>query len=360
MPTAPPTTPPPDRVQLSDVLDLLATAPELATVIGIGADGEVVTVPLDGECPHVLVSGDAGGGNTVALRTLVAQLMRHGAHVSVLDRKRHSHKWIHGLPGVEYYRETQEIHDALVALGREGERRAMRAQVEQGEQVETVTIVDSRKASQRWVSGPDFDARHVIVLEEANATIRKLNDYWTTTRDPETDPKESPAIRALLEILFMGRAVNMLVLTAGHWRPPALAIGAPEARAIFGTRILLRYTQQQAQTLAPEVELPRASRRAGRAQVVQHSSQAHETQVVFFTEDEARMWATGANAERCFYCGGVFWALPGHDPLRKHVEHCEARSEVCDCGHDAGAHSEENTVSDDFACRLCDCPSYDA
>lgn len=30
-------------------------------------------------------------------------------------------------------------------------------------------------------------------------------------------------------------------------------------------------------------------------------------------------------SEACPYCGQVFYAPPGHDPIRKHVDFCEAR-----------------------------------
>ena len=181
--------------------------------------------------------------------------------------------WVRGVPGVGYFREVEDLHDELVRLGAEGERRNR--------------IVDD------WF-GDDADApvgpRVAVLLEEANATLARLKRYWQTIRDPKVDPKESPAIDALREVLFMGRAVRMHVLLVAQ-SATAAALGGPEMRENFATRILARYTQNAWRMLVPEVSpIPRSTRHVGRAQVVLGGI-AHETQVVFMTPDEARDWA---------------------------------------------------------------------
>jgi hypothetical protein len=131
-----------------------------------------------------------------------------------------------------------------------------------------------------------------ILLEEANATIAKLKRYWTKIRktradeDGPADPKESPAIDALREILFMGRAVKMHVLLVAQ-SATAAALGGPEVRECFATRILARYTQNAWKMLVPEVTpIPRSTRHVGRAQVVLGGI-ATETQVLFMSDTEA-------------------------------------------------------------------------
>lgn len=52
--------------------------------------------------------------------------------------------------------------------------------------------------------------RLLILLEEVNATMKQLARYWERTRE-SGDPKISPAIDALNEILYMGRQVRMHV-----------------------------------------------------------------------------------------------------------------------------------------------------
>lgn len=272
---------PPSKVLFSDpeIRKIVEKMPESAPLIGLTHRGRPVSVDLDAESPHVLVSAGTGGGKSVILRAIFAQLLKHGAEGAVLDRKRHSHKWVRGLPGVGYYREIGDIHDALVALGEEGERRNR--------------IVDE------W-EGDDKDApvgpRKAILLEEANATIGKLKRYWAAIRKAKgddfgpADPKESPAIDALGEILFMGRAVKMHVLLVAQ-SATAAALGGPEMRENFATRILARYSRNAWNMLVPEVQpAPKSTRSVGRAQVVL-GGVANETQVIFFTPEEARAWA---------------------------------------------------------------------
>lgn len=261
---------PPGKVLFFEYRDETLAAPESAPLIGIGPKNVQVSVDLDAESPHILVNASTGGGKSVITRTMTAQMLHNGAQMSVLDIKRISHKWARGLPQVVYCRDIEEIHDELVRLGREGHRRNK--------------IVDDWEGDD-----PDVGPRQVVLLEEANATISKLRRYWTQNRE-KTDPKESPAIDALREILFMGRAVKMHVLLVAQ-SATAAALGGPEVRECFATRILARYTQNAWKMLVPEVSpIPRSTRHVGRAQVVL-GGVAVETQVMFLTEAEAREWA---------------------------------------------------------------------
>jgi hypothetical protein len=255
----------------SDVRQLVAAAAESAPLIGLGPQDRVISVDLDAESPHVLVSASTGGGKSVITRTMVSQMLHNGGQAVVLDFKRHSHKWCRGLPSVRYCRDIGEIHRALVELGAEGHRRNI--------------VVDEWDGSAEAPVGP----RMGILLEEANATISKLKRYWAAVRDKD-DPKESPAIDGLREILYMGRAVKMHVLLVAQ-SATANALGGPEVRECFAVRILSRYTRNAWNMLVPEVQpIPRSTRHVGRAQVVL-GGVAHETQVAFFTDREARDWA---------------------------------------------------------------------
>nr|WP_173309157.1 pRL2-11 [Streptomyces sp. 44414] len=241
---------PPSKVLFSDpeVKKIVEGMPESAPLIGLSHRGRAISVDLDAESPHVLVSAGTGGGKSVILRAIFAQLLKNGAEGAVLDRKRHSHKWVRGLSGVAYHREIEDIHDALVALGEEGERRNRIVDAWEGDEGEAPV-------------GP----RMAILLEEANATIGKLKRYWASVRktkaddDGPADPKESPAIDALGEILFMGRAVKMHVLMVAQ-SATANALGGPEMRENFATRILARYTRNAWNMLVPGGPSPRPSR----------------------------------------------------------------------------------------------------
>ncbi|MEU5582992.1 DUF87 domain-containing protein [Streptomyces huasconensis] len=266
---------PPAKAAFKDpkVREIVAAAKESAPVIGIGSAGRIVSVDLDAESPHILVNASTGGGKSVTLRCIACQMLHHGSRVFVLDTKRISHPWASGLPGVTYCRDIADIHDQLIALGMEGRRRTRVA--------DDLGIDADPKAI-----GP----RILILLEEVNATMKQLARYWEKIRE-SGDPKVSPAIDALNEILYMGRQLRMHVLLVAQ-SATARALGGPEVREQFSTRILARYSVNAWRMLAPEVHpAPKSTKHHGRAQVVSGGS-ARETQVLFFTEAEAREWAT--------------------------------------------------------------------
>jgi len=262
---------PPKRIKWSEALDVIEAAPESAPIIGLAARNVPVSIDLDSEAPHVLVSASSGGGKSVTVRVLACQLMRRGAHLIVLDAKRHSHRWARGLENVTYCRTNEEIHDALIWAAAEGERRNLLVD-EQGEAAVAAL------------------PRIVIVAEEMNATIVRLQRYWDATRE-KSDQKRSPAVEALGEILFMGRAVRENVIAVAQMMT-ARTLGGPEARENFAIRILARYTRNSWMMLVPEIQpMPRSSRHSGRVQVC-IAGQATETQVLFPTDDEAHEWAS--------------------------------------------------------------------
>ncbi|MFI7246360.1 pRL2-11 [Streptomyces qinglanensis] len=255
------------------VRETVAAAKESAPVIGIGSAGRIVTVDLDAESPHILVNASTGGGKSVTLRCIACQMLHHGSLVYVLDTKRISHPWASGLPGVTYCRDIADIHDQLIALGIEGRRR-------------------TRVADDLGIDADpkDIGPRLLILLEEVNATMKQLARYWEKARE-SGDPKTSPAVDALNEILYMGRQLRMHVLLVAQ-SATARALGGPEVREQFSTRILARYSVNAWRMLAPEVHpAPKSTKHHGRAQVVSGGS-ARETQILFFTEAEAREWAT--------------------------------------------------------------------
>ncbi|MFE5809455.1 helicase HerA domain-containing protein [Streptomyces sp. NPDC056491] len=292
---------PPARVMFAEekVQELILSAAESAPLIGLGPQSIKVSVDLDAESPHILVSASTGGGKSVITRTMASQMLHNGSQLVVLDFKRHSHKWARGLPNVLYCREIGDIHDALVRLGAEGHHRNI--------------VVDDWEGEGEAPVGP----RMGIILEEANATVSKLKRYWGSIRRTKADefgpadPKESPAIDALREILFMGRAVKMHVFLVAQ-SATATALGGPEVRECFATRILARYTRNAWNMLVPEVQpVPRSTRHIGRAQVVL-GGVAHETQVVFFSDSEARTWATAGTVAAAPDLGGVGVTSRGH------------------------------------------------
>jgi hypothetical protein len=174
------------------------------------------------------------------------------------------------VPGVRYFRDIGEIHAALLELGKEGRRRNLA--------FDDIDIDDV---------APQFP-RLVVICEELNATTSMLKQYWHNNREPGDQPT-SPAIMALGQLLFMGRAVRIHVLAVAQLAT-AKDLGGPEQRENYAVRILARYTANAWKMLVPECTYTPSTRHPGRAQVCIGGT-ATETQVLFMTPHEARDWA---------------------------------------------------------------------
>jgi hypothetical protein len=269
---------PPDTAGFADpdVRVAVERAKPSAPLIGLTHGNRPVAVDLDRESPHVLLSAGTGGGKSSTIRAIAAQLMHHGATTWVLDAKRHSHAWLRDVPGVRYFRDVGEIHAALVDLGAEGRRR--------NTAFDDVGIDDP---------APKF-GRLVVICEELNATTNMLKQWWRNNRAPGDQPT-SPAIVALGELLFMGRAVRIHVLAVAQLAT-AKDLGGPEQRENYAVRILARYTANAWKMLVPECNFAPSTRHPGRAQVC-IGGVATETQVLLMTPHEARAWALGGSPD---------------------------------------------------------------
>lgn len=263
----------PKRVGLVDVAAAIAAAPDGAVVLGIGPRRKIVTTDVDAESPHILVSAGSGAGKSVLVRAVAAQGLHKGHRVTFLDPKRVSHRWARQVGGVRYLADTESIHHELIELAAEGDRR--------------FSIIE------RW-DGPEDEApvgdRWWIAIEEMNTLRERLQQWWEANRTKD-DPKRSPAVVALGELLFMGRQARMHVCAVAQMAT-AQALGGPAARENFSTRCLARYTMNAWRMLVPEVwPMPKTTKHRGRWQIVQAGT-ATPTQVVFLTEAEAIDLAT--------------------------------------------------------------------
>lgn len=239
--------------------------PEGTALIGISTTGQAIAVDLNAESPHVLVCTATGGGSTTMLRSLTAQFLHQGAHALVLDPKRISHLWAKSLTTVTHRGNIAGIHDALVHLASELERR-----------------LD--------LDGDLDDVPRLIVsVDDANTTLRQLTRYWETFRHKD-DPKTSPAIAALEEALWVGRAARIHVLFSG--RPQGTVLKGA-VRELFATVILARFTADTWQRLAPIAgPAPKQHHpQQGRFHVVRQGD-AHETQAIWMTDADVVKWLT--------------------------------------------------------------------
>ncbi|MFI7661791.1 helicase HerA domain-containing protein [Micromonospora parva] len=257
---------PPARVGVDQVAAHLP-ADDAVFYLGQGAGNQPVTISLDDDSPHIAVSAGTGAGKSVLAELVAVQVLRRGGRVVILDRKG-SHRWALGLDQVDYCTKPGQMHDALVKLA---------------------ALADERNtlafhAPDDWNPGP----RVLVICEELNATLTQLANWWADNRE-KGDPKRSPAVAALGELLFMGRSAKVNVIGVAQMLT-ARAIGGPESRENFGVRCLARYTANAWKMLAPQAAMPRASRVRGRWQVV-IGDQVTETQVAYLTASEARSLA---------------------------------------------------------------------
>ncbi|MFI9019162.1 hypothetical protein ACIGZI_34555 [Streptomyces griseus] len=248
-----------------DPREQIEALPEGTALIGISTDGRAIAVDLTAACPHVLVCTASGGGSTTVLRSLTAQFLHQGAHALVLDPKRISHLWAKGLPTVTHRENVAGIHDALVGLGEELERR--------------LTLTETEL---------DATPRLIVAVDSAYHALRQLTRYWETFRDKD-NPHMAPAVTALQAALWTGRAARVHVLLNGM---PATSIPRATPHDMFGTVILARVSTTTWQRLAPLAgPAPKPSKHQGRGHVIQHD-EVHETQAIWMTDADVVTWLT--------------------------------------------------------------------
>ncbi|GAA3455928.1 hypothetical protein GCM10018962_77620 [Dactylosporangium matsuzakiense] len=261
---------PPTKVGVEEVLAALPGLQEWEFYLGATIGGAPVVLSLKDDSPHIAVSAGSGAGKSVLAQLIAVQVLARGGRVIILDRKG-SHRWALGLAGVDYCHKPEQMHDALVRAAAVADQRN----------------TDSLHEDDDWDPGP----RTLVICEELNATIGQLATWWADAREKE-EPKRSPAITAIGELLFMGRSAKYNVLAIAQMLT-ARAIGGPEARENFGVRCLARYTTNAWKMLVPEAGMPRASRTLGRWQIV-IGGVATECQVAYLTRREARAIASPA------------------------------------------------------------------
>lgn len=136
-------------------------------------------------------------------------------------------------------------------------------------------------------SCPDITHRLCVFFEEINTTIPELKKYWDRIRDKEHDPKESPALTAYFQALNMGRSEKVHFFSVGQ-SGKEQEIGP---RNNYGLRILGSYDKKTWNLIAEAGTAPKKSGEKGRVQVVSNG-ETQETQVIFFSNEQAIEWAT--------------------------------------------------------------------
>jgi hypothetical protein len=268
---------PPKLVEFRDIAELAAEAPESAPILGLSASGPV-SIDIDTDAPHAGLSCGSGAGKSVLIRGVIAQWLRNGVQVVILDGKQTSQRWCKDIPGVRYCRTGEQMHNALIEIQAEVQHRG--------------GIVDSYPAE---VDAADIEVgpRIVVVFEEMNIGVAMIADYWNEIKEKGA-PKRSPALRAWDHILAAGREFRVHAFAVAQMMTVQASGGNPAARENMGPRILARATRKAWEMLAPECgpPFPKMTKRRGRMYLA-FEGEPTEFQSALWTVREAREWALG-------------------------------------------------------------------
>jgi hypothetical protein len=299
--------PPPGLVTLATVAKHGTTALSLEEHIraalwhqivwGVTSHDQVVITSIDTDSPHTGLSMKSGGGKTVTARSMLAQMLFHGALGVVLDYKLFSHNWIlrneegeyDPLPNCAYAKTPAQMHAMLVWLEAETRRR--------NEVADAGADIDGNVHAN--VGPPLF-----VVIEEMNAMQRKLSKYWMKELREQGEPARSPAADASDELLFVGRQVRVFLVPIGQRLSVKALSGAGvggDARDNIGTYAMYDPSMSAWRIHGWEHPIPGATSHVGRLQIVTASS---------VTETQST-WMTGVEARRLALAGTV--AIPPDD-----------------------------------------------
>ena len=283
------TAPPPGSVTWDDMAAEIASAKPHELVSGAGKKDAIVRASLELDSPHFgIISGTGGGKSNLAAFWLIQALLR-GDIALILDAKRFSHPWTFKnmdaeydqLPNVAYCRTVSDLHDAMVWLGVELDRR---------------NAVAERTINAKGGVLGDVGPRLWIIAEEMNLAHGALKQHWAAIRDPE-DPKKSPAFTGLGGVSFAGRAVKMHLVPIGQMLK-AEVLGGSDVRENIGVRMLTRYTANSWRMQAGDLPMPPPSRVPGRWQQLA-SGEVTEVQVPYVDMEQARELAVSGTVTPC-------------------------------------------------------------
>lgn len=255
----------PSVLPYEEATDWIQGAGPAGVLLGTDGEGNPLSVDLDSESPHILVSAPTNRGKSSIARSVAVQRLTRGDLVVVLDIKRHSHRWArHLAPNVHYAKSAQEIGGALVNLGREVHRRN--------------GIVDA-------FDGPLSEApvgpRIIVVFEEMNATVRHLKDL-----EKRIPSGAYTAQQGLEDVSFMGRAVKVHMISFAQLASYR-ASGGSEIVENYGTRILVGHSPQAWRWLAADCGKPMTAPEERGRGIVCQGGKARETQLLWLPEESA-------------------------------------------------------------------------
>jgi hypothetical protein len=335
---------PPSDVDLSTVRAEVEAAPLERPVIGVANGGKVISMDFDNDSPHTLGSAGSGAGKSTLYRWVAMQRMRHGAGAIFLDFKKWSHiRWLRGFgpDRVLYFHRIPEIHDALVAVMDEIERRK---DIDDEDVLALLRTLD-------------------IYVEEINTLMGMLRDYWrayvaqqkSTARAAvwaakrSEDPQEmaeaeellatanglslmSPAIQALRHGVNLGREFRVHFHFIGQ-SMSASAAGGRDTRESFRTRMLARWDAKTWKMLAEGVPFIVCPAGPTGIWAHVHGSEVEIVRVPWVSPEQAREFVLGGTCPALGHVldrdiGGTLGGTSGQDMSRTSVSVLSTLSDV--------------------------------
>lgn len=261
-----------------EVRALYEEAGEGVYFFGLGPRDQPIYFDLVKGAPHIGWSMPTNTGKSTNTRPSIAKFLHDGGLVLILDPKMDSQLWATDLPGVRYCDSTPQIHQALMWLSKEVDRRNAIAK----EHSDIHGNVD-----------PDLvGPRILVIVEEINSMEVDLAAHWRKIRQPG-DPIKSDALSALGRALNMGRARRIYIWPIAQ-ELLVQCLGGPAAKANLSTRVLGRARTPTWNKLAPECKrngrYPPYMGEQGRVYVVD-TDEATPAQGMFMTPEDAREYA---------------------------------------------------------------------
>lgn len=253
----------PPHVAMGDVVEAALALKTTDILVGIGRDGKPVVVSLRLDSPHLQIGGGSGWGKSNAAGWILFQVLMKGGIGLVLDAKRGlSHPWllkdmdkrVARLPNVLYAKTTAQLHDGMVWMSDELDRR---------------NDVAFAGMDTRGIVSASVGPRLLTIVEELNLATPRLRAHWQEIRDPSRDPVRSPAFTGMDETGSAGRQVDMNEVIMGQMITAAATGRSDSAlKENCGIGLAARYGKPGWRTMFGDVPMPPSSEHMGRIQVV--------------------------------------------------------------------------------------------
>lgn len=254
----------PSILGYDDVARDMWTGPEDSFLLGVNGKGETEGFSVTSDSPHMFVSAPSNTGKSVIAANVATQTLVRGGSAVFLDVKRISHRWAKNLPGVTYAVEVDEIANVIVSVAAEMRRR--------------MRVIENFPGSVKDAMANE--PRIVIIAEEINSMMGELEEF---ERGLPVRGCYKPR-RAFKDIMNQGRAAKINIVAFAQY-PDTRLIPRPMIEG-FGTRILIRHTNESWKSLAYNLGYsPPAPQAMGRGLMIR-GGKAIETQFLYLSEEQ--------------------------------------------------------------------------